>query len=40
MSFNQTVRQPVNVCAAPFEPGGVGGGPFLIANGVFLRVNL
>jgi hypothetical protein len=35
-----TVRQPVKVCSPPFASGGVGGGPFLIANGVFLRVNL
>jgi hypothetical protein len=35
-----TVAQSANVCVAPFSPGGVGGGPFLIANGVFLRVNL
>lgn len=34
------VTQPVDTCPAPFEPGGIGGGPFLIANGVFLRVNL
>lgn len=35
-----TVRQPVNVCAAPFAPGGSSSGPFLIANGKFIRVNL
>jgi hypothetical protein len=35
-----SVTQPVDTCPAPFEPGGIGGGPFLIANGLFLRVNL
>jgi hypothetical protein len=35
-----TVRQPVDVCAKPFAPGSGGGGPFLIVNGKFLRVNL
>lgn len=35
-----SVTQPVDTCPAPFAPGGIGGGPFLIANGLFLRVNL
>jgi hypothetical protein len=35
-----TIAQPYERCAAPFAPGGLGGGPFLIANGKFLRMKL